>query len=188
MEPKNPPKKLTKTWDYEKDRMENNVITREMFYNDRKKERVIDFCADIRVIRYFFLRHYKLTQGEFETLLKLDSMGKFITDDFKRLKSRMTWDKHRWKRFRKDEKWVKVWRERDRRQRMYNIYTTSYECKRMVNRFYKMLCGEESIPTDKYINPIMKRESYADNVYANAIEEFNEALRQKRLKKEQYGS
>lgn len=155
-------------------------MTRKDFYDSVRKERRIDFCADLRVVRQFFLRKYGITQADFEFLLKLDSLDKFIKQDFEEGEIVCHWDKHRWKRLRKNDEWIVVWRRRDGSAKNYNIYKTSKKCSEMVTRFYKMLCGEEFIPEDPRSNPIMKKETYSDKTYSTAMINFNKALRAKR--------
>jgi hypothetical protein len=53
------------------------------------------------------------------------------------------------------------------------LYKTSVKCKLLINRIYRILLGEEDLPTSKQRNPIMKGQSYTDKVMKKAIELIN---------------
>ena len=154
-------------------------MTRESFYNDRRKERKIDFLADIRVVRKYFCRKHDLQPGDFEFLCKLHQIDKFIYKDFEENEYTLCWNKHRWDDL-KAKDWIVVWRDRKPSEgRNYKIYTISRKAKRMIDDCYKILCGELPIPEETRINPIMKEESYNDKRYAKAIRMFNAARNKK---------
>ena len=149
-------------------------MERKTFYNDRRKERAIDFLADYRVVRRYFCRKHDLNQGDFEFLVKLHSLGTFLRQDFKNNVHTLAWDHKRWDRMYGE--WVVVYRERKPSEgRKYRIYTISNKAKTMVEDCYRILCGEKAIPEVKQFNPIMAEESYEDKRYAKAIKAFNAA-------------
>ena len=153
-------------------------MNRSDFYNDRRKERKIDFLADYPVVRRYFCRKFDLSNQDFQFLCKLHSLGTFIRGDFEENKTMFAWDPQRWNRMLGD--WIEVYRERAPKQgRNYKIYTISLKAKRMIEDCYRMLCGEMDIPETPRYNPVMYEESYQDKRHAEAIRAFN-AARNKR--------
>ena len=55
----------------------------------------------------------------------------------------------------------------------YNIYKTSLKCKHLINRVYRIMLGEDDIPTSSRRNKIMKGESYIDKVMITSISNVN---------------
>ena len=45
--------------------------------------------------------------------------------------------------------------------------------KLLINKIYRILVGKEDLPSSARRNKIMKRETYIDKVYSQAIKEFN---------------
>ena len=58
----------------------------------------------------------------------------------------MNWDKERWEKLRR-KGWIEVWRNRNRTSIKYSIFKTSYKCSQLVSRIYRILLGEEDLPT-----------------------------------------
>jgi len=56
--------------------------------------------------------------------------------------------------------------------RKYHIYKVSFKCKQLISRMYRMMLGEEDIPTSRR-NRIMKGATYTDKVLKKAIEIVN---------------
>ena len=103
----------------------------------------------------------KITHG----LNSLNTTGQFIQGEYI-----YSWDKHRWERLRR-EGWINVWRERNRRDAKYAVYTSSFKCKQMIARIYKILAGEEDLPTSER-NTFYKNKSYTDKVFNKAIDDM----------------
>ena len=82
-----------------------------------------------------------------------------------------SWDNRRWNRLLK-EGWIIVWRKRNRTTQKYHIYKVSFKCKQLISRMYRMMLGEEDIPTSRR-NKIMKGETYTDKVLIAAIKNVN---------------
>ena len=163
-------------------------MKRSDFYDDRRKVRKINFLADYRTVRKYFLRRYDIKQAEFELILKLHDVefiagrpGTFVKEDFISGEVTANWNEDRWLELRKNDEWIRVVRERKPSQnRNFAIFGLSDKAKSMVNYTYEILCGEKPIPETKQHNPIMKRETYSDKTYATAIIEFNKAMAAKR--------
>ena len=147
-------------------------MNRSDFYNDKRKERKINFLSDYRVVSRYLCKKHNIARAEFEMLLKMHSMGTFLRADFDSAQGVFPWSGKRW--FTMQPKWVKVHRERKPSiGRNYKTYTITTKAKDMVEDCYRILCGEMSIPEEKRYNPIMKEETYSDKKYAEAIRAFN---------------
>jgi len=53
----------------------------------------------------------------------------------------------------------------------YNTYTTSYRCKNLINRIYRILLGEEDLPVSER-SKFYSNRSYTDKVYNKAIDDM----------------
>ena len=71
------------------------------------------------------------------------------------------------------EGWIEVWRERNRTTQKYNIYKVSFQCKQLILRMYRIILGEEDIPTSTRRNKIMKGQNYTDKVLITSINNVN---------------
>jgi len=65
--------------------------------------------------------------------------------------------------------WIIVWRKRNRTTQKYHIYKVSYKCKQLISRMYRIMLGEEDMPTAKIEN-INK---YSYKVITKAVEYAN---------------
>lgn len=123
-----------------------------------------------RVVRKWARRTYDLKEADIELLIYLDSLNYFTRNQFIQGEYIYSWDKHRWERLRR-EGWISVWRERNRRDAKYAVYTSSFKCKQMIARIYKILAGEEDLPTSER-NTFYKNKSYTDKVFNKAIDDM----------------
>mgnify|MGYP001367333187 FL=1 len=123
-----------------------------------------------RVVRKWARRTYDLKEADIELLIYLDSLNYFTRKQFMQGEYIYSWDKHRWERLRR-EGWINVWRERNRRDSKYAVYTSSFKCKQMIARIYKILAGEEDLPTSER-NTFYKNKSYTDKVFNKAIDDM----------------
>ena len=62
-----------------------------------------------------------------------------------------------------------MWRERNRSTQKYNIYKVSYKCKQLISRMYRIMLGEEDMPT----KTLDKNNRYIYKVTAQAIRYAN---------------
>lgn len=154
------------------------MTSRGDFYDDNRKERKVDFLANVRVIRKYFCRKNGLEAGEFEFICKLHSFKHFRMDDFNDNKHLMSWDTRKWRKM--YGVWIIVHRHRKPSEgRNYKLYKLSPKGHRMIEDCYDILCGAKPIPEDVRKNPIMKEDTYNDKRYAAAIRKFNEARNNK---------
>ena len=125
-----------------------------------------------RIIRKWMCRTCNLKDADLELLIYLDAIDFFTKKDFKEGTYSYSWDNRRWNRLLK-EGWIVVWRERNRTTQKYHIYKVSFKCKQLISRMYRIMLGEEDIPTSEKFNKVMKRESYMDKVLTISINNLN---------------
>jgi len=128
----------------------------------------LNLLKHYRIIRKWMCRTCNLKDADLELLIYLDAIDHFTKDDFKKGTYSYSWDNRRWNRLLK-EGWIVVWRERNRTTQKYNIYKVSFKCKQLISRMYRIILGEEDIPTSERSNKIMKRETYMDKVLTMSI-------------------
>ena len=123
-----------------------------------------------RLVRKWARRTYEMQEADIELLIYLDSLNYFTRKQFMNGEYIYSWDKHRWERLR-SQGWIDVWRERNRRDAKYAVYKASFKCKQMIARIYKILAGEEDLPTSER-NTFYKNKSYTDKVFNKAIDDM----------------
>jgi hypothetical protein len=125
-----------------------------------------------RVIRKWACRNNGLNDADLELLIYFDCMEYFTKHDFKIGTYAYSWDNRRWNRLLK-EGWIVVWRTRNRTTQKYNIYKVSFKCKQLISRMYRIMLGEEDIPSSEKRNSIMRGKTYTDKVLQTAINNVN---------------
>ena len=128
----------------------------------------LNLLKHYRIIRKWMCRTCNLKDADLELLIYLDAIDFFTKKDFKEGTYSYSWDNRRWNRLLK-EGWIVVWRERNRTTQKYNIYKVSFKCKQLISRMYRIMLGEEDIPTSERFNKVMKRETYMDKVLTMSI-------------------
>jgi hypothetical protein len=81
-----------------------------------------------------------------------------------------SWDKKRWEKLR-SAGWIEVWRHRNRTSIKYSVFKTSFKCSQLVTRIYRILLGEEDLPTSER-SIFFNNKSYTDKVYNKAIDDM----------------
>ena len=125
-----------------------------------------------RVIRKWACRNNGLNDADLELLIYFDCMEYFTKHDFKIGTYAYSWDNRRWNRLLK-EGWIVVWRTRNRTTQKYNIYKVSFKCKQLISKMYRIMLGEEDIPSSEKRNSIMRGKTYTDKVLQTAINNVN---------------
>ena len=125
-----------------------------------------------RIIRKWACKNNNLNDADLELLIYLDCMEHFSKQDFKTGSYSYSWDNRRWNKLLKDD-WIKVWRRRNRTTQLYNIYQISFKGKQLINRIYRIMLGEDDIPTSSRRNKIISGNSYTDKVLTTAIYNVN---------------
>lgn len=126
-----------------------------------------------RVIRKWACRNNGLNDADLELLIYFDCMEYFTKHDFKIGTYAYSWDNRRWNRLLK-EGWIVVWRTRNRTTQKYNIYKVSFKCKQLISKMYRIMLGEEDIPSSEKRNSIMRGKTYTDKVLQTAIKNTNQ--------------
>jgi len=134
--------------------------------------RNLNLLKHYRIIRKWACKNYDLNDADLELLIYFDCMDLFTREDFKIGTYSYSWDNRRWNRLLK-EGWITVWRKHNRTTQKYNIYKVSFKCKQLISRMYRIMLGEEDIPTSLHRNKIMKGKTYMDKVMMTSIEHVN---------------
>ena len=130
----------------------------------------LNLLKHYRIIRKWACKTNNLNDADLELLVYLDAIDLFNKDDFKKGTYSYSWDNRRWNRLLKQE-WIKVWRKRNHTTQKYHIYKVSYKCKQLISRMYRIMLGEEDMPTsDRSI--FYNNKSYTDKVYNKAIDDM----------------
>ncbi len=132
----------------------------------------LNILKHYRIIRKWACRNNNLNDADLELLIYLDCIDLFTKKDFEDGSYSYSWDNRRWNRLLK-EGWIVVWRERNRTTQKYNIYKVSFKCKQLIQRVYRIMLGEEDIPTSERRNKIMKGKTYTDKVLITSINNVN---------------
>ncbi len=123
-----------------------------------------------RLVRKWACKTYNITDADLELLIYLDCKGRFTRQDFINGVYTMSWDKNRWEKLRRDN-WIEVWRHRNRTTIKYSVFKTSFKCSQLISRIYRVLLGEEDLPTsDRSI--FFNNKSYTDKVYNKSIDDM----------------
>ena len=123
-----------------------------------------------RLTRRWACKTYDLRDADLELLIYLDCKNHFTRNDFINGVYTYTWDKARWERLRNNG-WIDVFSERNRTTRKYNTYKTSFKCKQLITRIYRILLAEEDLPTSER-SVFYKNKTYTDKVFNKAIDDM----------------
>ena len=123
-----------------------------------------------RLIRKWACKTHDLKDADLELLIYLDCKVHFTRNDFIDGAYTYSWDKNRWERLRR-EGWIDVWRERNRTTMKYAIYKTSFKCKNLIKRIYRIMLAEEDLPTSQR-SVFYNNKTYTDKVYNKAIDDM----------------
>ena len=121
-----------------------------------------------RIIRKWACKTCNLNDADLELLIYLESVDLFNKDDFKKGTYSYSWDNRRWNRLLK-QGWITVWRKRNRTTQKYHIYKVSTKCKQLISRMYRIMLGEEDMPTKIFEN----NSRYSFTVLQTAIQNVN---------------
>tara|TARA_R110002153_G_scaffold49200_1_gene138791 strand:- start:6018 stop:6440 length:423 start_codon:yes stop_codon:yes gene_type:complete len=128
--------------------------------------RDMNLLKHYRIIRRWASKDNNLQDADLELLIYFDCLDLFTKQDYLTGTLAYSWDSQRWNRLLK-EGWVVVWRKRNRTTQKYHIYKTSFKCRQLITRIYKMMLDIEEIPL------IKKPKSYTDKVLTQAIKKIN---------------
>ena len=123
-----------------------------------------------RLIRKWACKTYNLKDADLELLIYLACKNRFTRNEFIDGSYTMSWDKNRWERLRQ-EGWIETWRHRNRTTIKYSIYKTSFKCSQLISRIYRIMLGQEDLPTSER-SVFYENKSYTDKVYNKAIDDM----------------
>ena len=127
-----------------------------------------------RIIRKWACKNNGLTDSDLELLIYLDCIDLFTIQDFKDGTFYYNWDKMRFYRLQSQE-WLTKVHKGNGRLGDHNKYTVSSKGQRLIARIYRILIGKEKLPESARRSKIMRKETYIDKVYAQAINKFNKS-------------
>ena len=113
----------------------------------------LNLLKHYRIIRKWASKNNDLTDADLELLIYLDCINLFTRKDFENGSYSYSWDNRRWSKLLQKE-WIKVWRHRNRTTQKYNIYKTSFKCSQLIMRIYRIVLGEDDIPTSARRNKL----------------------------------
>ena len=132
--------------------------------------RDLNLLKHYRIVRKWACKTYDIKDADLELLFYLDCKKHFTRNDFIEGVYTYSWDKARWERLRSDG-WIDVWSQRNRTTKKFTVYTTSFKCKNLINRIYRILLAEEDLPTS-IRSKFYKNKTYTDKVYNKAIDDM----------------
>ena len=132
--------------------------------------RELNLLKYYRLVRKWACKTYNLNDADLELLIYLDCKQRFTRQEFIDGVYTMSWDKNRWERLRR-EGWIEVWRHRNRTSIKYSIFKTSFKCSQLISRIYRILLGEEDLPTSDR-NIFFKNKTYTDKVFNKAMDDM----------------
>ena len=133
--------------------------------------RDLNLFKHYRIVRKWACKNNDINDADLELLIYFDCMGFFTKQDFKIGTYSYSWDNRRWNKLIKNG-WVVVYRNYNRTTQKYNIYKVSLKCKQLIARMYRIMLGDEDIPTSSR-NSIMLGKTYTDKVLITAIRNVN---------------
>ena len=132
----------------------------------------VDFLKYYRLVSRWATKNNDLNVADLELLFYLDPILYFTIEDFKDGTLYYSWDRQRFCRLQRDG-WIEKIHKGIGRRGDHNKYKVSQKGKLLINKIYRILIGEEDIPSSAKRNSIMKRKTYIDKVYSQAIKKFN---------------
>jgi hypothetical protein len=132
----------------------------------------LNLLKHYRIIRQWACKNNGLPSADLELLIYLDCIGLFNRLDFIDGAYSYSWDNRRWARLKADD-WINVFAKRNRTTTKSNVYKVSFKGKQLINRIYRIMLGEEDIPTSTKRNVIMKGKKYSDKVLIKSIKNVN---------------
>lgn len=137
---------------------------------DAQTLREINLLKYYRLIRKWACKTNNLNDADLELLVYLDCKVHFTRNQFIDGTYTYSWDKNRWERLRK-EGWIDVWRQRNHTTIKYTVYKLSLKAKQLIMRIYRIMLGEEDIPTSEK-SIFFKNKTYTDKVFNKAIDDM----------------
>ena len=135
-----------------------------------------------RIVRKVLAKQQALTEPELELLVMIDDEY-FTAARFNECELTLAWDNDRIKNL-IEGGWIEIYREY-KPPRQARLYKPTGKAHQLVKRIYRILDGEEDLPTSARRNPIMKADdklTYAEKILKKAT-----LLMQEDRHKDRYG-
>jgi len=129
----------------------------------QRGELKVDFLKYYRLVSRWATKNNELNVADLELLFYLDPILYFTIDDFKTGTLFYSWDKERFYRLQRDG-WIEKVHKGIGRRGDHNKYKVSSKGKLLIKRIYRILIGEEELPSSASRNTIMKRDTYINKV------------------------
>jgi len=124
-----------------------------------------------RIIRKWACKNNDLNDADLELLIYLHCIGFFSKKDFKLDTYAYSWDNNRFSRLLK-EGWIVLWRRGNKSDSKGSLYKVSLKTTQLLTRVYRILTGEEDIPSSATQN-VIKSKAYTDRMLQVAIKRIN---------------
>lgn len=137
-----------------------------------------DYMKYWRIIRYYYMTQYKITEATLDLLLYMYSEKYFTEKDLYIFLQTFSWDKSRLYKLKKDG-WIDLHRKKNINSPA--IWKVTFKTKKLVAALYNKLNGG-TISEHYQINPMLKKKAgFAHKTYKNAILKMNEELRTRKF-------
>jgi len=67
--------------------------------------------------------------------------------------------------------WIETWRHRNITTIKYSVFKTSFKCSQLISRIYRVLLGEEDLPTSER-SVFYNNKTYTDKVFNKSIDDM----------------
>ena len=145
-------------------------ITKIKWYHRREPKD--DYMKNWRIIKYWAMKRYLISQADLELVLELYSEGLFTIKDFNRYCLTKTWNKKRLDQM-IESGFIHVFKKRQ----SYSAaqYELTQSARKMCASIYRKLNGQEAISESPVHNPIYRpvNDSYSNRQLRKAIREVN---------------
>ena len=128
-----------------------------------------------RIIRKWACKTNGITDADLELLIYFDCLGQFRKRDFEDGSLTYPCENTRWNRLLK-EGWIVKWRGYNGSDISLSFYKFSCRCKCLIQQMYRIMLGEEDIPTS-ITNPYYANKSYTDKVMNKVIDDMIKDMR-----------
>ena len=125
-----------------------------------------------RIVRRWACKTHDLNNADVELLIYFDCIGEFKRTDFENGTLTYAWDNRRWNSLIKTG-WIKLYRKHNKGDSKYSLYKISFQANCLIQKMYRIMLGEEDIPSSARRSPIMKGKTYMDRQDRKAIELVN---------------
>lgn len=127
------------------------------------------------VAKKWICKQYKIKTWEFDALLWLDCLDTFYYDDYKESIYLLMWSRSRWGQWKRDGLIVE-WRRWSKKSKA--IYRVSEKTRQIIDRYYRILLGEERIPMDAE-SVTYRSEKYMERCINTVADKMNKDMSRK---------